>query len=946
MKTSTPVAPAPVIRHIYNPGFLSDDDLVAGFAARQKLFEFVRGDLARAPLQGNVQHYLLVGPRGAGKTTLLRRLAIAIRRDPDISHLLAVPFPEELYNVKGLSDLWWSACDSACEELELENRLSEASELNAAIDSQRPRGPLLDPHESSGLHLLLQSCAKLGRRPVLLIDNLDMVLRRIDKTGRKLKDNNSPAYWSLREVLSRTDAPIVIGGSVRLSEPFTGYERAFFDFFATKPLGKLSLKECRQVLRRMASGDHDKTVLARIDALPGRIRALHELTGGNPRALGLIYEVLRQGASTRAVQDFEQLIDLSTPYYKHRIEDLSEQAQVIMHAMAVRRPARVGTDRVHFGLTAAEIGDEAGLETKTVSAQLELLVSEGVVEKSSGKGRKQYRIAEQLFRLWLQMRGTRRVRAYAAGLAEFLSALYSYEELQELLAQLPADPLSRARGAYLHSELATSRQVRRVHQAEALDAARQDATITGIALDQTLPARDLDPDLAERQALREALERPRISREGEVLLPQPLRDRVLGSLTLGMDTVRQSMTRLDDAANRDTEMEHLEALMDAEDRRLAKDFDSEAIALLTRLRMRGCLPVSHLSPDDFQGLPPDLDMHDTVGMVIKLINAYPALVRLAPESAMAWIQWCETNAAQMDSGTWMLLGLRLIESGASEYSEAAYRHAIKLDATNAWPWINLGNVLQFHLNRFEEAETAYLQAIKLDKTQPVAWIALGFLLHAHLGRHSEAEVAYRRALEIDPADALTWMSLAFLLKFHMRRLDEANVCIRRAVDVDPTWLEQADVLLREWSTEGRLQQAHQALADNDWQKLTEILRGLAIRSEEEFSPAGTAMVEGLTAAAMRAGKGPELLTAMTEAGFERVAAPLLAALDAMVFGGPTKLAGAEPELRSAAKTLHDRLAAAISDENTVLGPMEANGWMLFMRQNGKRVDPEHNEDSR
>ncbi len=190
------------------------------------------------------------------------------------------------------------------------------------------------------------------------------------------------------------------------------------------------------------------------------------------------------------------------------------------------------------------------------------------------------------------------------------------------------------------------------------------------------------------------------------------------------------------------------------------------------------------------------------------------------------------------------------------------------------------------------------------------------------------------------------MSLAFLLKFHMRRLDEANVCIRRAVDVDPTWLEQADVLLREWSTEGRLQQAHQALADNDWQKLTEILRGLAIRSEEEFSPAGTAMVEGLTAAAMRAGKGPELLTAMTEAGFERVAAPLLAALDAMVFGGPTKLAGAEPELRSAAKTLHDRLAAAISDENTVLRPMEANGWMLFMRQNGKRVDPEHNEDSR
>ncbi len=39
----------------------------------------------------------------------------------------------------------------------------------------------------------------------------------------------------------------------------------------------------------------------------------------------------------------------------------------------------------------------------------------------------QYRIAEQLFRPWLQMRGTRRIRRNVIGLAEFLDGLYELD---------------------------------------------------------------------------------------------------------------------------------------------------------------------------------------------------------------------------------------------------------------------------------------------------------------------------------------------------------------------------------------------------------------------------------------------------------------------------------------------------------------------------------------
>lgn len=124
---------------------------------------------------------------------------------------------------------------------------------------------------------------------------------------------------------------------------------------------------------------------------PGRIEALFELTGGNPRALGLIFKLLQQGPNSRAVEDFERLMDVSTPYYKARFEDLSEQAQVVMHTLAVRGQAFGEGGGLRFGHTAAEIGTHAGLPTNTVSAQLDILEREGLVEKSAARDTRPHR---------------------------------------------------------------------------------------------------------------------------------------------------------------------------------------------------------------------------------------------------------------------------------------------------------------------------------------------------------------------------------------------------------------------------------------------------------------------------------------------------------------------------------------------------------------------------
>ncbi|MBF0495398.1 MAG: tetratricopeptide repeat protein [Deltaproteobacteria bacterium] len=134
---------------------------------------------------------------------------------------------------------------------------------------------------------------------------------------------------------------------------------------------------------------------------------------------------------------------------------------------------------------------------------------------------------------------------------------------------------------------------------------------------------------------------------------------------------------------------------------------------------------------------------------------------------------------------WNGLG-NLLQDHLDRYEEAeeAYRQAIKLDDKDAYPWNGLGSLLQDHLGRYEEAEEAYRQAIKLDDKFVYPWNNLGNLLQYDLGRYEEAEEAYRRAISLDDKDAFPWNGLGNLLKNHLSRYEEAEEAYRRATSLD------------------------------------------------------------------------------------------------------------------------------------------------------------------
>lgn len=803
-----------VATHHYNPDWLSDDALVAGFIVRQGEFRFLRDELARAPLEGSVQHYLLIGLRGAGKTTLLKRLAVAIRRDADLSdHLIALSFPEELYQVKDLADFWWAACEALVDELDRLGRRAEADALMDRTDAGRSASRSGDQPANAGLTLLLNTCAQLQRRPVMLVDNLDMVFDRIDKQGRKRKDPHAAAYWELREALSTTRSPIVIGGSVRLSEPFTDYDKAFYDFFIPKRLGRLELAEVRQVLEHLADRQGSPEIKDRLKTRPSRIEALYDLTGGNPRAIGLIFTLLQQGPNSRAVDDFERLMDLTTPYYKARFEDLSEQAQVVMHALAVRRPG--DGSGLRFGHTAAELGAHAGLPTNTVSAQLDVLEREGLLEKSAAHGRTQYRIAEQLFRLWLQMRGNRRVRQSALGLSEFLEAMYDDEELSSALLGASGSARAEAMFALAMADMRGNRADRRSLEAWGAECATRYAAEAGAEMDEVLPSSDLSEDLATLQALR-----ARLSHCSEHDLTPAEQDALVGALDLGPGVKSTTVDALCSPETALAEAKRMRLCQLAERRKLLRYGLLEGdLPLLYKLRARGFFPLPTLLPEDVTLARKTSDSANIDDLAWRLVGAWD-YVKFADETAAAhWIAWGHQHAAQASPDAWANVAGAMRRAGRltqarqildeavrrgttarTEYergclqdslykdpagAEAAWRNAAELNPTDAWPWYALGNLLAKQPNRADEAEASYRKAIDIDPDQAIAWVGLGNLLANQPHRIADAEAKYRKAIEIDPFNTYALHNLGVSLTKQSNRTSEAADTFRKAIDLNP-----------------------------------------------------------------------------------------------------------------------------------------------------------------
>ncbi len=399
---------------IYDPRRLDPASFLAGFVARGDFAEFLLDKLRRMP--DVAEHHIVVGQRGMGKTSLLRRLAIGIASEPALrERYIPLTFREEQYNVRSL-DIFWRNCGEALAEwCESEGKKDIADDIDRSLLTPVWRD------SRSAIEAFLGAAKKLGGRPVLFVDNLDLILDALTPEQN----------WELRRTLQAPGGPILFGAATQMLSQSADQAAAFYEFFHPHVLEPLSETELLQCMSRLADarGEAGKPVREILLAEPERIRTLHTLTGGNPRVLTLVYQLLERTESDTVFSDLEVLLDQLTPFYKARVEEYQTDLQrAIIDAIALN----------WHPITSHDLGEATAVDVTTVSPQLIRLKRDGLVEEVQTSGaRSGYQLVERFFNIWYLMRhGTRRTRQKIYWLTAFLTSFYAPAELIRMRSEL------------------------------------------------------------------------------------------------------------------------------------------------------------------------------------------------------------------------------------------------------------------------------------------------------------------------------------------------------------------------------------------------------------------------------------------------------------------------------------------------------------------------------
>ncbi|MGR0481409.1 MAG: tetratricopeptide repeat protein [Candidatus Electronema sp. V4] len=662
---------------VYNPALWSREELKDYFVARTELLDRIVADLGQEQPGGPCRHRLILGLRGMGKSTLLRRIGIAVEEDTELGKCwLPLTFPEEQYNISTAADLWRNCLDAFCDLLEERGRKDEADALDKVVDAVE-----------DALARLLAEADKLGCRLLLLMDNMDLILERLKGEQEQL-----------RAIFQGEARLLLIGASTQPVEA---------DFFhATDELQGLSVEEMRATLRKLAELGKTPQVAQLLDDDPARIKTLHNLTGGNPRTIVLLYNVLARGLDGDVRSDLEGLLDLVTPLYKARFEELPQQAQQLMNELAVNWDP----------MTARQLADKLVWDVNTASAQLNRLQQQGHVKKvdaASGK-RAAFQIGERFFNIWYLMRASRRERRKLIWLVHFLRMFFSASELQGHAKKLLREEKNDVRWA--EYKLALARTIEDISLKEGLncDALR-------CLLRQEKDSRKIEAmfDLQGEDAeLRPLLSNLKV----EALIDQAVQD--------GIMTAKDDVEGAERAAQKHNEPG---LIADVWVNWFRGHFEDHLSAQQAEKTEKSFLDALHDDAADASR------WHYNLGWLLatKLNRydeaeaAYRKAIEIRPDYALFWKS----------------LG-RLIERlERFDEAETAYKKALEIKPDYDWLWHKLGLLLE-RLERYEEAEDAYRKEIDIKPTSS-RYNVFAWFLYERKDKFDEAILFAKKSIELE-----------------------------------------------------------------------------------------------------------------------------------------------------------------------------------------------------
>ena len=786
---------------LYRSGVTSPERLRYTSVAREHLLdnaiESLRGSMDRK----SKSHLLFIGPRGIGKTHLLSCIEDVVQSDQALgSRVVVVRFPEESNRTLSFADFLIGMCGILKEVLEDEPLWTE---LFAAVETEEDDARVAD----TLVPAIREENRRRGRTLLVMLENLGEILTR------QIRDKNDVA--ALRKFLMADNGCLLLATAPLHFDGITDVGQPFYDFFDIQILENLSFEETVEVIRLNLKWEERTDILETLEDMRPRLRALYQMTGGNPRLTMMLYELIAHESVTSVQDQFHLLLDRISPFYQGRLNDLPPGQRALLECLASMRDQEK---------TPAAIAARMRMSQQETSSLLKRLTDAHYLRASRhprDKRSRLYTIREGFFDIWLAMDLSRSARRRMPFLLEFFNLFYPSiaareEKRLQLRAKLLEEGSFDAERAldYLSEvgdvgERASAKfdmariYARRGDVEQTVSYVLEAAPLAGDGVSQSI-ARIVNstpsiPDyLSEVEEMIACWE---MHRSGDL---EEFAHR-LAEMGKGLTLRTFSETRL--AFLRDT----LESTGNSEER-IAQRLRIAAV-LMDLARWKGCEEQQRHALAEATALGDaklvaavSNDLAQLLKRTNRLGEAEPLMWRALEIDKAAFGEQDPTVAIHLNN-----LATLLKDTNRSEEAEPMMRRALEIDKaafgeqdpTVAIHLNNLATLLK-DTNRSEEAEPLMRRALEIDKAafseqHPTVAIRLNNLaiLLKDTNRSEEAEPMMRRALEIDvaafgeqhPTVAIRLNNLAILLQ-DTNRIEEAEPLMRRALEIFDTFRRQ------------------------------------------------------------------------------------------------------------------------------------------------------------
>ena len=810
---------------LYRSGVTSPDRLRRTSVAREHVLdnsvESLRGSVGRK----SKQHLLFIGPRGIGKTHLLDCIEDTVQSDETLrANYLIVRFPEESNRTLSFADFLIGLCEILKDVVEDEPLWAE---LFAKVQTEEDNARVVD----TLVPAIREQNRQRKRTLLIMLENLGEIFTR------QIRDKNDLA--SLRKFFMGDNGCLLLATAPLHFDAITDVGQPFYDFFDIQILENLSFEETIEVIRRNLEWEKRDDILATFAEMRSRLQALYRMTGGNPRLIMMLYELIAHESVTKVQDQFHLLLDRISPFYQDRLNDLPPGQRALLECLASMRDQEK---------TPAAIAARMRMSQQETSSLLKRLSDAHYLRANQhpqDKRSRLYTIREGFFDIWLAMNLSRGARKRLPFLLEFFNLFYpsidAREEKRQLLraklikegsidAEKTLDYLSEVGD---ENERATAKfDMARIFalrgDAEQMASyVREAAPLAGDGVSQSIARiitsnRSAPDYLAEVEEMIKCWE---MHRSGEF---ENFANRLI-EMGEGLTLRTFSETKLDFL--RDT----LESIDDSEKRirqrlRIATELKALARWDESEAQLRKALAEAKVHANAKLVAQASNNLAALLQATNRLREAEPLMRRALEIDETSYGEHHPTVATCLNN-----LGQLLKDTNRLGEAEPLMRRALEIDKASfgehhpavARKFNNLAALLQ-DTNRLGEAEPLMRRALEIVETSfgeqhPAVATCLNNLglLLKDTNRLGEAEPLMRRALEIDeasfgeqhPAVARDLNNLATLLQA-TNRLGEAEPLMRRALEiVETSFGEQHPAVAIGLNNLGQLLQATNRLGE-------------------------------------------------------------------------------------------------------------------------------------